>query len=203
MTLSKVKKIPVTLFMAAMIVAIVAIMTVPAQAQEANRDVGNLALDTTTANQITVTWDAPTDTPTDYRVRWAPSSQDYLSWSAENTAEKGSGYPTATTHTVDGLTGGTEYKVQVRARYNGSSGPWSDEALATVSTTVVEEEDDPPPPPPADDPPASDEATNLVLDNATADQLTVTWDAPTDAPNDYRVVWGVGTSRPELPSMEC
>ena len=120
-------------------------MTAPAEAQDPAGSINNLLVSSPNPGQLVMAWDSPAEVPKDYRVRWTPSDQDYLSWSAENTAERGSAYPTATTHTVDGLTAGTEYKVQVRARYLGNSGPWTDEANATVSSTVLVEDDPPPP----------------------------------------------------------
>ena len=201
MTSTKCNKLTVWPFAAAFVILAVAIlatsaMTAPAEAQDPAGSINNLLVSSPNPNQLLITWESPADTPKDYRVRWTPSDQDYLSRSAQNTDERGSAYPTTLTHTVDGLTAGTEYKVQVRARYLGNSGPWTDEVTTTVSSMVVEE-DDPPPPPVVDDPPASDEATNLALSSDVAGQLVITWDAPTDALKDFRLVWApVGQSYP-------
>ena len=103
------------------------------QAQDDRGAVSNLSVSSPNPGQLVVAWSAPSETPTDYRVRWAPSGQDYLSFSEPNTSERGSAYPTGTSHTVSSLAAGASYKVQVRARYNGGehadnpwSGPWSD-----------------------------------------------------------------------------
>ena len=128
-----------TLAVLAAVIATLALGSFTAQAQEPAGSINNQLVSSPDPGQLVVTWSAPTETPTDYRVRWAPSNQDYLSYSVENTSERGSAYPEATTLTVDNLPTGTEYKVQVRARYyqgqhqdNPWSGPWSEEATITV-----------------------------------------------------------------------
>ena len=89
-----------------------------------------LTLTSTTAGTLTVSWDAASPTPTDYRVDWAKSSEDYKSWKVDEghvyTAE------TATTTTITDLSHDTEYKIRMRARYyrgehEGKSwgGPWA------------------------------------------------------------------------------
>ena len=173
------------------------------QAQDDRGAVSNLSVSSPGPGQLAVAWSAPGETPTDYRVRWAPSNQDYLAYTEANTAERGSAYPTATTHTVNNLTAGASYKVQVRARYNAGehadnpwSGPWSAETTVAISS--------PPPPPPTPETtpeptqeptpeptpvPASDEVTGLTLSSETAGQLVITWNQPTEKPTDYRVTW--------------
>ena len=173
----------------------------PAQAQDDQGAVTSLSVSSPNPSQLAVAWSAPSETPTDYRVRWAPSDQDYLSFSEANTAERGSAYPSGTTHTVNNLAAGASYKVQVRARYNGGehadnpwSGPWSDEANVTISS--------PPPPPPTPEPtpdptpapetppvPTSDEVTSLALSSDAVGQLVITWNQPSDEPTDYRISW--------------
>ena len=140
----------------------------------------------------------PTRRPLTTEYAGLPTNQDYLSYSVENTSERGSAYPEATTLTVDNLPTGTEYKLQVRARYNGGehadnpwSGPWSDEATVTISS--------PPPPPtttpdptsePTQEPtPATDAVKDLALSSDTAGELAITWSQPTDQPTDYRISW--------------
>ena len=172
------------------------------QAQDDRGTVSNLSVSSPGPGQLAVAWSAPGETPTDYRVRWAPSGQDYLAYTEANTAERGSAYPTATTHTVNNLTAGASYKVQVRARYNAGehadnpwSGPWSAETTVAISSH-------PPPPTPETTPeptqeptpeptpvPASDEVTGLTLSSETAGQLVITWNQPTEKPTDYRVTW--------------
>ena len=126
-------------------------ITTAAQAQTDRGAVSNLSVSSPNPGELIAGWDASGETPTDYRVRYAPSDQDYLSFSEANTSERGSAYPTGTSHTVNNLTAGSSYKVQVRARYNGGehadnpwSGPWTDQATVTIAS--------PPPPPPTTTP---------------------------------------------------
>ena len=150
-------------------------------AQNSQGAISNLSVLSPGPGQLVATWSAPGETPTDYRMRWAPSGQDYLSYSESNTSERGSAYSEVPTLTVDNLTAGADYKVQVRARYhdgqhqdNPWSGPWSDETTVTVSGTPA---------------PASDEVTGLALSSDAAGQLVITWNEPSDQPSDYRVAW--------------
>ena len=64
-----------------------------------------------------VSWNPPTETPVDYQVNWARADQSY-STGADNNA-----YPTGTSYTITGIED-VRHKVRVRARYNGSFGPW-------------------------------------------------------------------------------
>ena len=98
-----------------------------------NRAVYGLDAVSNRAGELTVLWNAPSETPADYRVSWARASESYKTW----TDLTGNAFPTDPSYTVTGLDHGTLYKVQVRARYSGSSGPWTDsvEALVMDSTT--------------------------------------------------------------------
>ena len=105
-------------FLAAILLATVAITTFyfsSAQAQNADGAIAGLTLTSTTAGTLTVSWDAASPTPTDYRVDWAKSTEDYQSWKVDDghvyTAE------TATTTTITDLSHDTEYKIRMRARY--------------------------------------------------------------------------------------
>ena len=82
---------------------------------------------------LTVSWNTPSPAPTDYRLRWAPVGSGYLSWKGTNETDRGNAYPAgdATSLTLSGLSEGTEFKVQARARYHKGehknspwSGPW-------------------------------------------------------------------------------
>ena len=54
-----------------------------------------------------------------YRVRWAPTSENFLSYRDDNEAQRGNLYPLGgvTTLTLNNLTPGDSYKVQMRSRY--------------------------------------------------------------------------------------
>ena len=201
-------------FLAALLLATVAITTFyfsSAQAQGADGAIAGLTLTSTTAGTLTVSWDAASPTPTDYRIDWAKSGEDYQSWKVDDghvyTAE------TATTTTITDLSHDTEYKIRMRARYyrgehEGKSwgGPW-----ATATTTVAGEPAEPPTPEPvqqppkeepvqqpardAPDPPAGTIDTITAADDA-AGQLLLTWTAPAApnaTPTDYHVNWAKST----------
>ena len=173
-------------------------------AQDDQGAISGLVLSSPDPGQMVIAWNPPNQTPTDYRVRWAPSEEDYLSFSEANTAQRGSAYPTGTSHTVNNLPAGTSYKVQARARYNGGehadnpwSGPWSSQVTVTISSpppppTTTPEPTPAPEPEPAPEPvpePASDEVTNIALSSDTAGELALTWSQPSEAPTDYRIAW--------------
>ena len=182
-----------TLAVLAAVIVTLALGSFTAQAQEPAGSINNQMVSSPDPGQLVVTWDPPTETPTDYRVRWAPANQDYLSYSVENTSERGSAYPEATTLTVDNLPTGTEYKLQVRARYyqgqhqdNPWSGPWSEEATIKVSSSPT------PTPEPTEEPtpePASDVVNGLAMSSHAVGELVLTWHQPSDQPDDYRISW--------------
>ena len=66
---------------------------------------------------VDVFWLAPIETPVDYQVNWARADESYPTGAANNA------YPAEPPYTITGLEDG-RYKVRVRARYNGSFGPW-------------------------------------------------------------------------------
>ena len=196
-------------FLAAILLAAVAITTFyfsSAQAQNADGAIAGLTLTSTTAGTLTVSWDAASPTPTDYRVDWAKSSEDYKSWKVD----EGHKYPdpSATTTTITDLSHDTEYKIRMRARYyrgeyEGKSwgGPWAEatitvtgEPAETPTPEPVKEEPVQQPPRDAPDPPAGTIET-LTAANETG-QLLLTWEAPA-APNadptDYHVNWAKST----------
>ena len=80
-------------------------------AQEDTKAIGTVQLESNQPRVLEVSWDAwnaPTETPVDYQVNWARADQNY---------------PTETSYTITGLEH-VRYQVRVRARYNGSFGPW-------------------------------------------------------------------------------
>ena len=198
------------LALAAMAIAVALFITyglvVPAMAQTEHGTIQSLTLTSDSPGTLTVSWDDASPVPTDYRVDWAKSGEDYKSWKVDDghvyTAE------TATTTTITDLSHDTEYKIRMRARYyrgehEGKSwgGPW---ATATITVTgepaetptpePVKEEPVQQPPRDAADPPAGTIDTLRAADDT--GQLLLTWTAPT-APNadptDYHVNWGKST----------
>ena len=87
-----------------------------------------------TPGAIVVSWEIPSPEPSDYRIDWAKSGEDYTSWRVD----EGHVYPagTETTVTIEGLEAGVEYKVRMRARYHAGdpwSGPWTGDVLIVVA----------------------------------------------------------------------
>ena len=187
------------------------------QAQSSRGAITGLTLTSDAPGTLTVSWEAASPTPTDYRVDWAKSDEDYQSWKVD----EGHKYPTptATAATITDLDHDTEYKIRMRARYyrgehEGKSwgGPW-----ATATITVAGEpaeaptpepaeeepvEEEPVQQPPRDDPapedttPAAGTIETLTATDDDAGQLVLSWTAPA-APNadptDYHVNWAKST----------
>ncbi len=123
------------------------------QVQQDDGAISALTLTSDTPGTLDVSWDAPTGAaPTDYRVNWARSGEDYPSWT-DNTANH---QPTTTSQQLTDLDEDVEYKVRVRARYHDGpwSGPWAEATrqvaveppvtLEPPKLTVVNKPEDPP-----------------------------------------------------------
>ena len=170
-----------------------------AQAQDADGAITGLTLSSDSPGTLTVSWDTPSPAPTDYRIDWAKSSENYQSYTVDidHVYPKGS----VTTVTVTGLEAGTEYKVRMRARYHDGehadspwSGPWS-EGRRTVAAEPEPTEEPTPEPTATPEPTPTPESGAIGSATAAADDpqtLVIAWQAPQaphDAPNDYRVNW--------------
>ena len=114
------------------------------QADPVPGEVTNLRLSSGAPGELTITWDAPSDTPADYRVAWSRADLSWLSWNASDETHRGSSYPGGadTSLTLTGLTGGETYKARMRSRYNpgtsdGWSGPWTDEERQRVTAAAT------------------------------------------------------------------
>ena len=97
----------------------------------ASRDIAGLTLNSTTPGTILAFWDVPNEAPADYRITWAKAGESFRTW----TDLSGNAFPTDAFHTISNLEEGEEYKVVVRARYDGTSGDWSSEVAVTVAGT--------------------------------------------------------------------
>ena len=197
-------------FLAAILLAAVTFSTVyfsSAQAQANKGAITGLTLTSDAPGTLTVSWDTASPTPTDYRVDWAKSTEDYQSWKVDDghvyTAE------TATATTITDLAHDTEYKIRMRARYYkgehmGKSwgGPWA-EATITVAGEPAETptpepvQEEPVQQPPRDDPdqPTGSIETLTATDDDTG-QLLLTWEAPAApnaTPTDYHINWAKST----------
>ena len=105
-----------------------------AYAQEDSRSVSDILIDSNANGEAIVTWNSPKEAPHDYRISWNEADQEGFPSYLE---EYGNAYPTTPTYTITELTPGVRYKITLRARYNGTAGPWSDpiEFLVPVQHT--------------------------------------------------------------------
>ena len=115
------------------------------QVQQDDGAISALTLTSDTPGTLDVSWEAPTGAaPTDYRVNWARSDEDYPPWT-DNTANL---HPTTTSQQLTDLDEDVEYKVRVRARYHDGpwSGPWAEATrqVAAQPPSVVRSADEPP-----------------------------------------------------------
>ena len=120
-------------------IALTAAACAVAHAQEASGAISGFGLSNDVPGELAVAWDMPSPAPTDYRVDWARPDAEFRSYKVD----EGHLYPqgTVTRVSISGLVPGVEYKVRVRARYAGWSGPWSEASLTvsaepTVAVTV-------------------------------------------------------------------
>ena len=183
------------------------------QAQSSRGAITGLTLTSDAPGTLTVSWEAASPTPTDYRVDWAKSDEEYTSWKVD----KGHKYPTPTTTavTIADLEHDTEYKVRVRARYyrgehEGKSwgGPWAADTITVAGEPAeaptpepaeeepAEEEPAPEEPAPEDTTPPAGTIDTITATDDEAGQLMLIWTAPA-APNadptDYHVNWAKST----------
>ena len=181
------------------VITTLALSSFTAEAQSTRGAIANLQLTSTTAGTLTVSWDAASPVPTDYRIDWAKSGEDYKSW----TVDEGHKYPdpSATTATIADLDHDTEYQIRMRARYykgehlgNSWGGPWAEatitvtgEPAETPTPEPVKEEPVQQPPRDAPDPPAGTIDTLTTADDT--GQLLLTWTAPNSDPTDYHINW--------------
>ena len=152
------------------------------QAQAERGAIPSLTLHSTEPGQLVITWETPDPAPTDYRLRWAPTNENFLSYRDVNEVERGNLYPLGgvTSLTLNNLTPGDSYKVQMRSRYYNadrsvreSSGPWTNTATQRVKNN----------------PPAA--PTGLIAARIGHSVLTLTWDDPQDDTiTGYRVLRG-------------
>ena len=153
-----------------------------AQAQAERGAIPSLNLASSEPGQLVISWESPDPAPTDYRLTWAPTSENFLSYRDDNETQRGNLYPLGdvTTLTLNNLTPGDSYKVQMRSRYYNadrsvreSSGPWTNTATQRVK----------------DHPPAA--PTGLIAARIGHSVLTLTWDDPQDDTiTGYRILRG-------------
>ena len=174
MTLHRSSKPALWLLAVALTILATSAMTAPAPAHaQAEPDaIPSVTLESNQPGQLVITWQPPQQAPTDYRIRWTNTNLNWLSWKDTNEAQRANEYPLAgvTTITLNDLTPGDTYKVQMRSRYYNpdrtarqKSGPWT----ATATQRVKNH------------PPAA--PTSLTTSEVAHDSLILSWDNPNDA----------------------
>ena len=120
-----------------------------------------------------------TNTPRDYRVNWARVGKNFPTW----TDSSGNAFPTTPSYTITGLDQGVRYKVQVRARYVGRPGGWSDivEAVVAPAAPTTTPTDTPVPATTPTDTPLSKAVGAVSVVSNQPGELTVSWAAPGDS----------------------
>ena len=121
------------------------------------RDIGRITLTSAQPGTIQASWEAPSETPVDYRISWAKAGEPYLTW----TDLSGNAFPTDPSRTIADLEESETYKVKVRARYGGSAGDWSGEITITVARS-------------ANNPPTTDAGTAQAVQEGDAVTLSGT-----------------------------
>ena len=138
---------------------------------EEPKSVTNISVDTSTPGQAEISWDAVAGAR-DYRVVFAKSADDYVTWSDPS----GNKFPSSSSVTLSGLDKGQSYKLKVRARFNGaSSGPWSSQNTFTVAS-------DPPPPTAQPTPEPTQEPTPQPTPEPTQEPTAQPTPEPTQEP---------------------
>ena len=147
-------------------------------AQESSpKAITGVTTESSVAGSLTISWNAPSQAPTDYRVAWYKDGEDFPSWKDANVpGVKGNNYPVTPTLSLTGLDGKSSYTIRVRARYAGDShGPWSDTVSATPSGVTER--------PPRQSPSVTATATpnyvptNVKIAPGDGGRMTVFWDA--------------------------
>ncbi|MCY4582816.1 MAG: fibronectin type III domain-containing protein [Chloroflexi bacterium] len=114
--------------LAAITVLVVALVWFPGSARADATTPSNIGVLVTGETSATIVWQA-VESARDYRVRYAPGDENYRGWKNLDWNK----YPTGTSVDLTNLAAETEYKFQVRARFEGSpSSPWSVEQRFTT-----------------------------------------------------------------------
>ena len=109
----------------------------PPVVPDAPRSIGSVTLASTASGVVEASWGAPAEEPRDYRIAWAKVGEGFRTWTDLTV----NAFPTTTSHTITDLEEGAEYKVMVRARYDGGPGDWSDQHTVTVKAGVQDTTD--------------------------------------------------------------
>ena len=99
-----------------------------------SRPIEGLRIRSIQPGELDVSWDAPADTPLDYRLSWARAGQNFPAQHDQT----GNAFPTTSSHVITGLDQGERYQVRVRARYDGSESDWSSPVESMVASSSTE-----------------------------------------------------------------
>ena len=99
----------------------------PAYAQSPDGVISGLTLASDEAQTLTITWDAASPMPKHYEVYWTYKPEVNGNGGYGNGLSSGRATTTGTSYTATELSGSSVYGVGVRARYEKTWGPWSDE----------------------------------------------------------------------------
>ena len=133
--------------------------------QENSRAIGVVRVESNQPGVLEISWDAPAETPLDYRVSWARVGESFPS----RPDDPGNAYPTSPSYMSMGLDQGVRYQVRVRGRYEGSNGDWSAPVEAVVASASTAT---PAPAAPLPAPPRSLRA------EVTHNSVLLSWSAP-------------------------
>ena len=148
------------------------------------RAVGAVRLASSQAGVLEVTWDAPDETPVDYRLSWARTGEGFKTW----TDSTGNAFPTTNAYTIPGLDAGVRYKVKVRARYSDGSGDWSAIVRGDVASAAT------------DTPTPTETSTATVTDTPEATATPTATPEATSTPTDTPEATATPTDTPEATS---
>ena len=110
---------------------LILLLAYPAQAQTPDTLIAGLSLSSDEPGSLVASWDAINPKPEDYWVKWANVGDAYLPPDDSD----GNAYLTGTSYTITSLESGVEYKVQVGARYSGTSTIWSEQVRLRVAAS--------------------------------------------------------------------
>ena len=139
--------------------------------QENSRGIGVVRVESNQPGVLEISWDAPAETPLDYRVIWARVGESFPS----RPDDPGNAYPTSPSYMSMGLDQGVRYQVQVRARYEASNGDWSAPVEAVVASASTATSELPPVQPTA----RPGQPQNLRAE-VTHNSVSLNWSAPGD-----------------------
>ena len=145
-----------------------------AYAQTDSRAIGAVRVESNQPGELAVSWDAPAETPNDYRIAWARVDDDFPTWRNPDV----NAYPTSPAYTITGLDEGVRYNLWLRARYDDGAGDWSgphEAVVAAASTATVTST-------PTEAPTATHTATAVPTEVTPATATATATEVPTETP---------------------